>query len=552
MGDPMLDQALDYFKLGLSVIPCRKDKTPLVPWTDCQHERPGTEQLTKWWNKYRKANCGIVTGAISGIDVLDIDSKEAYEKINEEYISESVETPVLKTPSGGYQMWFKYRKGLPTRANYMPDVDVRSDGGFAVAPVSFCEYTKRGKDVRGSHEWLNGLNPFKLQAAPWPDFLYNTLLQCSYSSSFTTTSSSTNDAKELLRVTNQVIKFDEGGRDDSIFHLIWHLRKSGMPRQEIEIYANFIAQNCNPPYPPEDVEQKIKSAFDRKKRAENGLTADIREFLSVTKGNFDVTSICRSVASVTTSGDRASVRSILHRMVKDGTIKRDPSRDGVFRKVEVECETIDFKNCNYKPAPMKLPLGMSEIVQIMPGNIIIVAGVSNMGKTAFMIDMIYRNMNKFDVTYFNSEMDGKELNKRLVAFQAVRSINDWKFKSREVIDHMEDVIESGEGKINIIDYLEVDKDFFLIPGMIRAIHAKLNGAIAVIALQKKPGAVVGVGGYGTINKARLAINIEKGICEIMKAKNWASMKNPNGLKLKFEIEDGWNLSPVGTWYRDQE
>jgi hypothetical protein len=236
--------------------------------------------------------------------------------------------------------------------------------------------------------------------------------------------------------------------------------------------------------------------------------------------------------------------------VKDGAIERFGGKNGTFKKIENDCEEIDFLNCDYKPLKINLPLGLNDLVEIYPGNIIMVAGVSNMGKTAFMLDLVYRNMKKFNVTYFNSEMDSKELRKRLDNFRAVDSIRDWTFKSRSVVEDMEHHIEHGEDKINIIDYIELDKDHYQINGIIKKIHKKLDGAVAVIAIQKKPGADVGVGGYGTIYKARLALNIENGVCSIFKAKNWTGKRNPNGLKCKFEIVDGWDLCNRGNWYRE--
>ena len=44
--------------------------------------------------------------------------------------------------------------------------------------------------------------------------------------------------------------------------------------------------------------------------------------------------------------------------------------------------------------------------------------------------------------------------------------------------------KAGEGVINIIDFLEVYKDFYEIGGKMADIHRKLKGAVAVVAVQK--------------------------------------------------------------------
>jgi hypothetical protein len=545
----MLEQAIKYFRLGLSVIPCRKDKTPLVPWVEWQNARPGTEQLTKWWNKYRKANCGIVTGKISGVDVLDLDSEDAYRKINDEFIGESVETPVLKTPSGGYQVWFKHKPGLSTRAQYMPDVDVRSDGGFAVAPVSYCDYEKRGKHVRGSHEWLNGLNPFKIEAAPWPSFLFDTLMQCSYSSSsclnnIINSNSHANENRQSI--TNRNISFNEGGRDDTIFHLAWHLRKGGMSREEIEIYTNFVGQNCVPPFPPEEISKKIASVFDRKKRSETGLTAAIKDYLSVTSGNFSVTNLIKALQGITNE-DRGSIRAILHRMAKEGKyIERDPKNDGIFRVIDNECQPLDWVNatCEYKE--LWLPLGLGEICGVQPGNVLVFAGAKDSGKTAFLMNTAKENRHTYKVHYFNSEMGMAEWKMRASKFdditieQLARGVMLYDRNA-----NFADVVKSGEGNLNIIDFLEVPDEVWRVGSMIQKIHAKLNGALCIIALQKKIGQDLGRGAEFSMEKARLYISLDYQKAKIVSCKNFKENDiiagNPRGYTCRYKLVQGCKI-----------
>jgi hypothetical protein len=306
----------------------------------------------------------------------------------------------------------------------------------------------------------------------------------------------------------------------------------------------------NPPMDDKEILIKIKSALSREDFRIKNVLSDLREYVESANGTFSTNDFLRASGLPQTIRVQKTVSQGFSRLVQDGLIERHGGKNGTFKKIENDCEEIDFLNCDYKPLKFNMPLGLNELVEVYPGNVIMVAGVSNMGKTAFMIDLIYRNMKEFDVTYFNSEMDSKELRKRLDDFRAVDSIRDWKFKSRSVVEDMEHHIVPGEGKINIIDYIELEKDHYQINGIIKKIHKKLNGAIAIIAIQKKPGADVGVGGYGTIYKARLALNIEKGICSIFKAKNWVGKRNPNGLKRKFEIVDGWDLSGRGDWYRE--
>jgi hypothetical protein len=95
----MLKAALHYRnKYGFSVIPCKSDKRPIVKWESFQREKPSVEQIKEWWTKYPYANIGIITGEISGIDVIDCDTEEAYQNLNENFLSDTFQTPVVKTP----------------------------------------------------------------------------------------------------------------------------------------------------------------------------------------------------------------------------------------------------------------------------------------------------------------------------------------------------------------------------------------------------------------------------------------------------------------------
>ena len=49
----------------------------------------------------------------------------------------------------------------------------------------------------------------------------------------------------------------------------------------------------------------------------------------------------------------------------------------------------------------------------MPGNIIVVAGEQNAGKTAFLLNFVRLNMTRHEMFYYSSEMGASEMRKRL-------------------------------------------------------------------------------------------------------------------------------------------
>jgi hypothetical protein len=65
------------FDHGFSLIPVGCDKRPrLRSWNPYQKRLPTREDLTKWWSEDPPA-WGVVTGAISGIVILDFDDQES-------------------------------------------------------------------------------------------------------------------------------------------------------------------------------------------------------------------------------------------------------------------------------------------------------------------------------------------------------------------------------------------------------------------------------------------------------------------------------------------
>jgi hypothetical protein len=105
-GNELLEAALSYAKMMLSVIPVGKDKKPLIQWQRYQHEKAPEDQIKGWWKQWPDANIAIVTGKISGIAVIDKDTSEG-DEILAELISDSLIMPVANTPSGGQHYYFR-------------------------------------------------------------------------------------------------------------------------------------------------------------------------------------------------------------------------------------------------------------------------------------------------------------------------------------------------------------------------------------------------------------------------------------------------------------
>jgi hypothetical protein len=241
---------------------------------------------------------------------------------------------------------------------------------------------------------------------------------------------------------------------------------------------------------------------------------------------------------------------ILEKFVAEKILSRAGKRRGVYRPYKKDLETINFKTAETVSLPIILPLGIHKMVKIMPGNIIILAGESNAGKTALALNIIKDNMALFDVHYFNSEMGDGELKNRLKMFDDI-FLDQWRFNAYRRSDNFADVVFTGKKSLNIIDFLEVHEDFYAVGEKIKQIHSSLNQAIAIIAIQKNKGAEFGLGGGRTMEKARLVLNVEPGRFKIVKAKNFVDPNlNPNGLVCRWKLINGcWFKMQGSGWYK---
>jgi hypothetical protein len=162
--------ALEYLNRGWSVIPIReKAKRPAVPWKKYQGECVSERTLHDWFSRKPEYNVAIVTGALSGLVVLDIDprhgGKDSLKNLESEH---GMLPPTMEsiTGGGGRHVYFSHPGGdIPNRANIEPGLDLRGDGGCIVAPPSV---HPSGKPYR----WKKGHAPGEIDIAPLPDWLH--------------------------------------------------------------------------------------------------------------------------------------------------------------------------------------------------------------------------------------------------------------------------------------------------------------------------------------------------------------------------------------------
>ena len=292
-------------------------------------------------------------------------------------------------------------------------------------------------------------------------------------------------------------------------------------------------------------------ATERDKTVTKSVTKSLAErieaWISETSGWFSYED-CDKELEIRDSKDKDNRRQVIKRLKDAGIIESHPSHNKLLRFVKVAVRIVDFKAAGSKtPLAIKYPFGIESYFRTYPGNIIALAGAADAGKTAFLLNLIQRNMADFSIYYQTSEMGDAELASRLEKFEGI-TLDEWNFTAEERSRDFADVIRPD--CINIVDYLELAGDFYMVADYLKQLHDKLSSGIAIVALQKKRGAELGRGGDFGLEKPRLYLSMDAGKLTIQKAKNWADPQvNPNGLVLNFKIVNGCKFIVINDWHK---
>ena len=534
----MLDYALKYHEMGLSVIPIRPDKKPYIKWVDYQKRHATPDEIRHFWKQSPDAMLGIVTGEISGVFVIDCDSEDAYQAI-QEHLPDNLITCIAKTPRG-YHLYFLMPKDktISNAAGIMPGVDIRGEGGYIIAPPSV-NGTGKG------YAWLDGLGIDEVSPAPCPDALYKIIYSTIYRASKDHTTNDHENHKDHKY-------FEFGTRDNDLFHTANCLIKGGCEISFAKQVLERLIISWNEAPDSKWINAKIDSALKRIEKRERNIAGEVREWVETTNGHF-LTTECHKELQVTTKDHTKAVNMALLRMCEgpDPILEKHGNKRGCYRRIDKSIEFMDFEHADISNVvDLSLPLGIHSKTKIFPKGVVVVAGVSGMGKTLFAFNTIAENMGRFPIFYFNSEMGPEALKQKLSHFPL--SIAEWA-KNMKVIDRWDfnniaDKIQPDA--FNVIDYLEPEGEkAFNIHGVISAIIRKLNKGTALITIQKKPGVTMGTGGVYSIKAATLAISLEWGKLEIVKNRFREADALPSLTKIDFEVHKGYEFVKTKDWYR---
>ena len=280
-----LDAAIEYASKGLAVFPVKaKGKNPLTN-NGVKDATTNFDQIERWWKKYPSANIGIACGEVSGgLLVVDLDEKDngisGADSLNQ-WERENGRLPDSwrsLTGSGGVHIFYRLDGTTKNRVNLLDGVDIRSDGGYIVAPPSIHPNGHR-------YEWEYGPDDLEIAEA---DETVKELLEVGKPSS-----------SERFTIPETIGK---GQRNDTIYKMACSLQAKGMLDDVIYVTCKTINEKqCDPPMSDEEVEKIVESALTKAKGNAKALAPSKElDLLMVTdaKGNEKVRQCAENVTRV--------------------------------------------------------------------------------------------------------------------------------------------------------------------------------------------------------------------------------------------------------------
>jgi Bifunctional DNA primase/polymerase, N-terminal/Primase C terminal 1 (PriCT-1) len=206
-------------------------------------------QIKKWWTEHPEANIGIPTGEKSGFIAVDIDPRhggnESFKDLTDKY-GELPETIEAITGGGGRHILFKHIEGVGNKANVVPGIDIRGNGGYIVVAPSIHSSGR-------AYEWELSSHPANVSLADMPEWLLHII------------GNPKQDSKKPVEYWKELLQgVGDGERNMCTASLSGYLLRYGIdPHIALELVLLWNLRNT----PPEEKEV-IKTTFNSILKAE--------------------------------------------------------------------------------------------------------------------------------------------------------------------------------------------------------------------------------------------------------------------------------------------
>ena len=254
----LLETALSLAARGLHVFPCKpRAKEPAV-WNGLRAATTDQNTIRGWWRS-RDLNIGLATGKPSGIFVVDIDAEAELAKLKSRHgiLPRTIESITTK----GRHIYFLWPgRRIPNSASKIaPGIDVRSDGGYVLAPPSIHPSGKL-------YEWkANSANGFAVA----PDWIITRAIAASFSPRGKLPCETSPSTMWAELVAAGVA---EGARNVTFTSLAGYLLRHRIDVDAVlEILRLWNETRCRPPLLDADVLKIVNSIAGREYRRRAGL-----------------------------------------------------------------------------------------------------------------------------------------------------------------------------------------------------------------------------------------------------------------------------------------
>ncbi len=242
-----------------------------------------------------------------------------------------------------------------------------------------------------------------------------------------------------------------------------------------------------------------------------------------------------------------NIRVMMKRAKEKGIVVPVGDKDGWWRPVDKNLEELCWWDGDGEIGEsIILPLGLNKYCHIPLPSIILLAGKYNSGKTAFCINVVNCNLEKWGdkLDFYVSE--GAEMMK--AKFQALNSYipKPPPFKMYRRTENFSDIIVPNH--LSVIDYLRVNMEqpYAIGNEIFRIFNRVGEKGIAVVSMQKPPGErKLAFGGAATAFEPSLYLGMDKDVIGFEKIKvPKITTFDPYHLKISFKIKNGVNFIDV--------
>lgn len=234
----------------------KNGKAPLVAGSFNGEDKA---EVKKWVAE--GGNYGILTGKISGIAVIDIDTHNGVsgadnlKEFCEKYDIELPDTKTVMTPSGGLHLYYN----LPEKYNDVQFIQNHKD-------LEGVDFQTHGRYIVG---WGSTIDGVKYEVIDNSEIA---VLPVKWFDIFTDKTIQKKNKKRARKWTANLLGdiiagCDEGGRNNFLTQIIGKLFATGLEDEEIRVWSLYVNQiSLNPPLPEEEVLRTYESVRKREIR----------------------------------------------------------------------------------------------------------------------------------------------------------------------------------------------------------------------------------------------------------------------------------------------